>query len=413
MTLPRIISVDDHVIEPPDLWTARAPARWRDEVPRVEPTRVTTGAWTGNGWEFIEEPDNPDARSADVWVYEDTRAFLQGGMCAVGGDMVSRDEMEFLPLSYDAMPKGAYDREARLVDMDRNHTDASLCFPSASRFCGQLFMNRSDPDVAMECLRIYNDWMLDEWSAGPAQGRLIPVTIVPLDDPKAAAAEVRRCADKGSHAIAFSECPPKLGLPSLYSGAWDPLIAACDETDTVINMHIGSSSTMPSTADDAFHIVTTILGFQFGMHAAIDWIMSGVLARFPNVRIALSEAQVGWMPFILERADKAWEQNKSVDQAVDRLHDLVPEPPSSYVPGRVFGCIFDDLHGLQSRDVIGMEQILFETDYPHADSTWPNSASVAEKLCDAAELDEHERWQLLRGNAIAAFGLDRYFGINE
>ena len=124
---------------------------------------------------------------------------------------------------------------------------------------------------------------------------------------RSAAQEVRRCAAKGSHAIAFSENPAALGLPSVHTDAWDPLWAACEETDTVVNMHIGSSSTFSKTSDDAPPLVIIALTFEGASHALVDWLTSGVLARFSSLRIALSEGQVGWMPFLLERLDEAWE----------------------------------------------------------------------------------------------------------
>jgi predicted TIM-barrel fold metal-dependent hydrolase len=406
-TLPgRLISVDDHVIEHPDLWTTRVARKWRDMVPHVERTRATTGGWEFSGWEFVEDPNNPDAKPADVWIYEDTRVLMQRGLASVGYE---REELQVIPLTYeDDMRPGCYDREARLSDMDQNNTEASLCFPSISRFCGQLFLNRKDQDLALECVRIYNDWMIDEWGGGPARGRLIPVTLIPLWDPKLAAAEVRRCADKGSHAIAFSECPPDLGLPSLYTDAWHPLFDACADTDTVINMHIGSSSLLPHTSPDAPRMAMGAIIHEKGTHALIDFILSGTLARFPALRIAMSEAQAGWVPFILERLDRMWERDAEVNGEYQ-----LKEPPSSYVPGRAFFCVYDDVHALRCRDVIGIEQIMFEIDYPHGDSTWDYSSDVAKKLCKAGGLDRMDSWRLIRGNAIGCYGLDKYFGLSN
>jgi predicted TIM-barrel fold metal-dependent hydrolase len=251
--------------------------------------------------------------------------------------------------------------------------------------------------------------MIDEWCAGPGYRRLIPITLVPLWDAGMAGAEVRRCAEKGSHAVTFCENPPSLGLPSLYTRHWDPFIAACEETDTVINMHIGSSGRVPRTSPDSPHMATLTLFFEQGCHALIDWIFSGALARFPSQRIALSEAQLGWMPFVLERMDKTWERH----DPIDHLPDLI-EPPSSYARHRVFACVFDDLHGLASRESsIGSDQIMFEADYPHADSTWPHTADVAERLVREAGLSDLEIWKVVRGNAISCYHLDRYFDIER
>ena len=170
-------------------------------------------------------------------------------------------------------------------------------------------------------------------------------------------------------------------------------------------MHIGSSSKMPSTSPDAPFIISSTLTFQNAMGSLLDYMFSGTLARFPKLTIAYSEGQVGWMPYILERADKLWEERSD-----NSFGTWLPEPPSSYIPGRVYGCIFDDATGLRNRDVIGMDQICFETDYPHADSTFPHSKEVLTKICAEAGLNDEEIYKLARGNAIKAFGLER-FGI--
>jgi len=175
-------------------------------------------------------------------------------------------------------------------------------------------------------------------------------------------------------------------------------------------MHIGSSSRMPRTSPDAPFIVSSTLAFQNAMGSLLDFVFSGVLQRFPGLTLAYSEGQVGWMPYLLERADKLWEQRSgnSFGSGDVRLE----KPPSEFIRNQVFGCIFDDETGLAVRDRVGMSQICFETDYPHADGTFPHSAKVAADICTTAGLDERETYALLRGNAIRAFGLER-FGIRE
>ncbi len=389
--LPRIISVDDHVVEPPDLWTNRVPAKYGDRVPHVVRERFDggttgTGARASEGW-------------ADVWHYDGVRSPLMMLSAAVGFDT-----LDFGVTTYDELRPGCYERSARLADMDANHVDASMCFPNTlPRFCGQTFMEREDKDLALECVRAYNDWMIDEWSAGEAAGHLIPVTMVPLWDATLAAGEVRRCADKGSHAVTFSENPYALGLPSVHSGDWDPLFAACQETESVLCMHIGSSSRMPGTTPDAPFIISSVLTFQNAMGSLLDFVFSGTLARYPSLTLAYSEGQVGWMPYVFERADKLWRERSD-----NSFGTSLPDPPTSYIRDRVIGCIFDDETGLECRDRIGMSQICFETDYPHADSTFPDSAAVADAICREAGLDDAETYQLLRGNAIRAFGLSRF-----
>jgi predicted TIM-barrel fold metal-dependent hydrolase len=402
MDLPRIISVDDHVIEPPNVWRDRLPRAYAARGPRVE---RTIGQMVFDGGLRFTEDDGPGSAPMDLWRYDDLVWAIPRGMAQVG----HLDEPSARSITYDEMVPGCFDQSARLEAMDANHTEASLSFPSFARFCGQTFLERDDKVLAKLCVEAYNDWMIDEWCAGEGRGRLIPCTLIPLWDPELAADEIRRCADKGSFAVAFSENPVPLGLPSIYGPHWDPFFRACDETGTVINMHIGSSSAMAATAPDAPLEAGMALTAENSVHAFVDWLSSGVLARHPNVRIALSEGQVGWMPFMIERLDSIWNRSHFYG---GRLRAALPEPPSTFMAGRVYGCLFDDLHGLASRDAIGMGQIMFETDYPHSDSTFPHSRETAEKMIAAADLDEHEAWQLVRGNAIECFGLTR-IGIDQ
>jgi predicted TIM-barrel fold metal-dependent hydrolase len=393
VTIPRIISVDDHVVEPPDLWTNRLPSKYLDRGPRVVRERGRFDL-TGLGW---VNDDNGDW--ADVWHYDDLISPLMKLSAASGFE-----DIGFGAVTFDQIRPGCWHQKDRLVDMDANHMDASICFPNTlPRFCGQAFAEREDKELALLCVRAYNDWMIDEWCAGDGRGRLIPLTMVPLWDAQLAADEVRRCGAKGSFAITFSENPYPLGLPSIHSGVWDPMFAACEETGTVLCMHIGSSSKMPGTSPDAPFIISSTLTFQNAMGSLLDFVFSGTLARFPNLVLAYSEGQVGWMPYLFERMDKLWHERSD-----NSFGTSLPEPPTSYIKGRVYGCIFDDETGLANRDRIGMDVICFETDFPHADSTFPRSEEVATEICTNAGLNEQETYKLLRGNAIKAFGLERY-----
>ncbi len=403
--IPRIISVDDHVVEPPDLWSSRLPARYRDVGPRVVRDRAR---FSFAGGVFSYEKGVADGEWCDWWLYDQLVYPFPKLSAAVGFD-----DLDVTPTTYDEIRPGCWIQADRLADMDANHVDASICFPNTlPRFCGQTFYEQGvkreggDPDLALACVKAYNDWMIDEWCAGAGKGRLIPLTMIPLWDAELAAAEVRRSASRGAFAVTFSENPHPLGLPSIHSGHWDPFFAACQETETVVCMHIGSSSRMPATSPDAPFIVSSTLTFQNAMGSLLDYIFSGTLDRFPTLKIAYSEGQVGWMPYVLERADKLW-----AERSDNSFGTSLPHPPTSYLPGRVYGCIFDDETGLRNRDAIGIDQICFETDYPHADSTFPHSKKVATDICAAAGLDAGETYKLLRGNAIEAFGLTR-FGID-
>jgi len=396
METPKIISVDDHVIEPPTLWQERLPEKYRDAGPKVVRKRGQM-AFAGGKLTFEESADAP---VVDLWVYDDLVWPIPRGMAQVG----HLDDLSASSVNYDDIAPGCWQQSPRLADLAANHTDGSLSFPSFPRFCGQTFTERKDKDLALLCVRAYNDWMIDEWCAGEGARILIPLTLIPLWDPELAATEVRRCAEKGSFAVAFSENPVPLGLPSIHGPHWDPFLAACEETQTVINMHIGSSSQMAITAPDAPLEAGMALTAENSVHAFVDWLTSGVFARRPGLKVALSEGQVGWMPFMIERLDSVWERSHFYG---NRLREALPEPPSSYIASHLYGCVFDDVEGLLRRDVIGMGQIMFETDYPHSDSTFPNSREAAEKVIKMAGLSEEESYQLLRGNAIECFGLQR------
>jgi predicted TIM-barrel fold metal-dependent hydrolase len=399
--LPRIISVDDHVLEPPDLWPRHLPERFQERAPRLVRIKGRFAPGARGGWTADET-----GGWADIWQFEGYEMAIIPGFAAAGYDQDYLGE-HWDPMTYDQMRPGAYEQKARLADMDENHTDASLAFPTFPRFCGQTFLENPDRDLGLACVQAYNDWMIDEWCGGDGHGRLIPLTLIPLWDPGLAAGEVRRCAAKGSYSIAFSENPTRLKLPSIHTEHWDPLFRACEETDTVVNLHIGSSSTFPVTSLDAPRAVSLALTYQGAAHALSDWLTSGVLERFSGLKVALSEGQVGWIPFIVERLDAVW-RDRAGYGGIQHLR----QPPSSYMPDRVFGCVFDDLVGLKLRDQIGMGQIMFETDYPHGDSTWPNSEKVLRAIVEGAGLDEQETYQLARGNAIRCYGLER-FGITR
>ena len=203
-------------------------------------------------------------------------------------------------------------------------------------------------------------------------------------------------------AVAFCELPAQFGLPSIHSGYWDPFFQACDETRTVVNMHIGSSSKMPSTSPDAPPSVGSTVTFTNCMLSMVDFMMSGVLPRYPNLKLTYAEGQLGWIPYILERADKVWEHNRG--WAGDA--DLVPEPPSTYYHQQIFACFFEDEHGLTdvALEKIGVDNVLFETDYPHSDSTWPHTKEVATKMM--GHLPDDTVRKLVRGNAIKILDLD-------
>jgi len=392
---PKLISVDDHVIEHANVWQDRLPAKYKDVGPRVVQER---GHMEFVGGVFSYEPGD-DGDLCDWWVYEDKKIPQTRLSAAAGFD---RDEVKVVGITYEEMRKGCWDQKARLEDMDANWTEASMCFPSSFvRFCGQRFYEAADKELADLCVKAYNDWQVEEWCADSG-GRLIPCIIVQLWDPQLAAAEIRRNAARGVPGMTFSEIPPYLGLPSIHDadGYWDPVFEACNETGMVMNMHIGSSSKMPSTSADAPAAVGSTLTFNNAMASMTDFMFSGVLHRYPNLKLAYSEGQLGWIPYMLERADKVWEENRGWGG----IGDKVPEPPSTYYYRQIYGCFFDDAYGLKNIDQVGVDNACFETDYPHSDSSWPDTKEEVTRMCEG--LSDELIYKVVRGNAINMLSLD-------
>ena len=234
--------------------------------------------------------------------------------------------MTLTPITYDDMRPGCYDPKARLDDMDVGWVEASMCFPTLPRFCGQTFSEGKDKELGLACVKAYNDWMVEEW-CGDSGGRLIPLCIIPLWDvrrsppPRCGATPPAACARS-----CFSELPYHLGLPTIHTGYWDPFFAACAETGTGGRMHIGSSSKMPAASPDAPPSVSATLGLR----------QRDVVAdRLPDVRacwcatrrckLLYAESQIGWIPYVLQRVDHVWEDNQGWAQTKH-----IPEPPSTY-----------------------------------------------------------------------------------
>ena len=394
--IPLIISVDDHVVEPAHLWQTWLPEKYRDKGPKIERHRIGGLLYKGGlNYEYEVDPEDGTGDVCDIWFYEGNMYPHKRHVAAVG---FARDDMTLTPISYDEMRQGCWDPKFRLLDMDIDHVEKSLAFPTFPRFCGQTFTEAKDREVGLECVYAYNNWMVEEW-CGDSGGRLIPLCIVPLWDADLAAAEVRRNAARGVHAVCFSEIPTHLGLPSIHSGFWDPFFQACSDTHTTINMHIGSSSKMPAASPDAPAAVNAALSFNNSFASLTDFLFSGVFIRDPELKVAYSEGQIGWVPYLLERADDVWLQHR----AWGGVKDTIPNPPSTYYYDHVFTCFFRDRHGLENLHIIGENNITFETDYPHTDSSWPDTLSIAEKMF--AGLTDEQIYKAVRGNAIRMLSL--------
>ena len=352
-----IISVDDHVVEPPHTFEGRLPAALQARAPRL-----------------VEE-----ANGDQVWVFEHVRE-SHTGLNAVAGRPI--EECGFEPTRFEHMRKGAYDPGARVHDMDINGVYASLNFPSAlAGFAGQrLQLNGIDPDLGLATVRGWNDWILEEW-VQTHPDRFIACQLPWLLDPELAAGEIRRNAERGFKAVTFTEGPDKLGLPSLHTDYWEPFMQACEDTGTVVCLHVGSSSTVPDTSPDAPPDTIGVLFFGYAMFYAVDWLYSMIPVRHPDLRICMSEGGAGWVAGLLDRLDH-----------ILRYHQLYGTWTGiDLTPGEVLRrnfrfCAIDDPSAFLQVDRIGAEQLLVESDYPHLDSTWPDTQPLLQR--HLAHLDE-------------------------
>jgi predicted TIM-barrel fold metal-dependent hydrolase len=351
-----IISVDDHVVEPPHLFETYLPASLRARGPQI-----------------IEA-----VNGAQVWEFEGN-VYSQVGMNAVAGRRPETVKME--PFRFEQMRPGCYDVHARIADMDLGGIWAMLNFPSMiTGFCGRVFAFANDVEVGKAAIRAWNDWLWTEWFT-PYPDRIIPCGIAYLTDPVEAAAEIRRNAARGFTSVTLPERPHAIGLPSLWDRAhWDPIIRACVDTDTVISLHVGSSGGYPSPPGaPSLQIGATMFG-QLSLAACSEWLWSAYPKDYPTLKIAMSEGGIGWVPMLIDRLDNI------IDRSGYGLGWDVR--PADVLRRNFWFCTLDDPSTISLRHVIGVENIMVETDYPHGDGTWPNTQSVIEKYWGDIPNDE-------------------------
>ncbi|KJE23313.1 Amidohydrolase [Frankia torreyi] len=382
----QIVSVDDHLVEHPRVWLDRLPSKFDGRTPRIE-----------------------EQGGKHVWVYDGV-VFPTIGLNAVAG----REPRDWGvdPMRFEEMIPGCYDPVARLKDMDVDGVHAALCFPSFPGFAGGVFHRAQDKELALACIQAWNDFMVDEWCAA-APDRYIPLALLPVWDVAACVAEVERTAAKGARTVSFPDSPVPLGLPSFHSNHWEPLWDVCEATDVSVSLHFGSGSFVPGfsfaaakpvpgglTAPDAPFAVAIASFATNLMWTTIDLLFSGVLQRHPKLQFALSEGGIGWLPYILERTDQTWEKHRWYQKDID-----FDTRPSDLFRKHFWGCFIEDKSGLRNRHEIGIDRIMLEIDYPHSDSTWPNSRKIAADLMK--DIPDDEVAKIVEDNARTLYRFPR------
>lgn len=369
----RVFSVDDHVTEPPNVFSDHIESKFADRVPKL----VT------------------DDTGGLVWAYEDGEMH-DAGFGAVAGRPQSDWRHE--PITYQEVRKGTWDIHARIHDMDLNGIESSVTFPAMCGFAGRKFAASKDPELGLACVRAYNRWHLQDW-ASAYPGRMVPLQLTWLPDPQIAAQEVYQNAQLGFRAVTFPDIPQRLGFPFIGDPVWEPFLRACEETETVICLHTGGAGYILNTREEAPLQLQTSL-FPAGAYvAALEWIWAFVPVRYPNIKIALSEGGIGWVPMALDRLD--YVQAHSGGSPVDTPWPAPDVSPSDVLKRNFWFCMLDDPSTMHARYRIGVENIMFEVDYPHADSTWPHTQRLLAERLGGLPADEVEK--ITFGNAAELF----------
>ena len=374
-----LISVDDHIIEPPNLFDAHLPERYKADAPRI-----------------VRRADG-----ADVWRFGEVEV-PNVALNAVAGR--PKEEYGVEPQSLDEIRPGCYQVDERIKDMNACGLLASMNFPSFPGFAARLFAVE-DEDFGLALVRAYNDWHLDEW-CGAHPGRFIPMALPVIWDAEKCAEEVRRVADKGCHSLSFTENPAALGYPSFHDSYWDPLWTAVCDTSTVLSIHLGSSGQLSFPAPDSPPDVMITLQPMNIQSAAADLLWSRVLKEFPAIRIALSEGSTGWVPYFLERVDRTYDMHHRWTG-----QDFGDRMPSDVFREHFLTCFISDHTGAHLRNQIGIDNISWECDYPHSDSAWPDAPEELAKLMTEAGVTEAEAAKITHENAMRWYSFDPFVHI--
>ncbi|QLL06590.1 amidohydrolase family protein [Mycobacterium vicinigordonae] len=371
-----LISVDDHTVEPPNMFENHLPGKYLDDAPRL-----------------VRSPDG-----SDVWKFRD-RVIPNAALNAVAGR--PKHEYGLEPQSLDEIRPGCYQIDERVKDMNAGGVLASICFPSFPGFAGRLFAT-DDPEFSLALVRAYNDWHIDDW-CGAYPGRFIPMALPVIWDAEACAQEVRRVSKKGVHALSFTENPSVMGYPSFHDPYWNPLWKALCDTDTVMNIHFGSSGKLVMTAPDApIDVMMTVQPMNI-VQTAADLLWSKAIKAYPDLKIALAEGGTGWIPYFLERADRTFEVHSTWTH-----QDFGGKLPSEVFREHFLACFISDPVGTALRRKIGIDNIAWEADYPHGDSMWPGAPEQLWEVFTAESVPEDEVDKMTHLNAMNWYSFDPF-----
>ncbi len=374
-----LISVDDHICEPADMFENHVPARWLEQAPRV-----------------VEE-----AGGVQQWYYGNVRG-RNLGLNAVAGK--PREFFNIDASRYDQMRPGCYDVHERVRDMSAGGQLAGLNFPNFTGFSGQVLNQGPDRDLNLVMIQAYNDWHVDEW-CGAYPDRFIPCGILPLFDVELAAKELRRLAAKGCHAVTFSENPEALAMASINTRYWDPLYEAAVDTGTVLCLHVGSASRSSAamTSSDAPASVAMNLSPIMSTFSMVELIWADLWERFPSLRFSLTEGDIGWIPYFLWRAEHTYKRHGGWTQA---SFPKGYSGPSDVFLRHFLCCFIGEDIGVRLLDKFNTDNICWESDFPHSDSNWPHAPEELSELFAVNNVDPSVANKITHENAMRHYQFD-------
>ncbi len=354
----KVIDIDTHITEPANVWTDRVASKWGDKVPHIRKV---------------------DGR--DVWFIGDAPVGGPGLYTMAGHTGTYPDT----PMGYDDIPAASYDAKARLELMDEENIHGMVLYPNLGGFGSGGFLRLGEPELMLECVTAYNDFLVD-WASADLN-RLLPVMALPFWNVEASVKEIQRSAAKGHRAVLFGSRPETFGEPPLAHKHWDPIWAAAQEAGLPISFHIGAGDLgdlMNDKAEMGFKA-----NFARGSSLALldnqsclaSLIFGGVCARFPDLDFVSVESGAGWLSCALELFDWQWVNNDVAKEHPE--YDLLP---SEYFERQIYGSFWFEKRAIGSAIETFPNNVMWETDYPHPTSQYPSPNSVAVRPADYAEV---------------------------
>ena len=371
----RRVSAGDYVVEPPDLWTSRLPReRWGERIPQVARQADGTQRWVFGG--EVREPG----------------CLVRAGALA--------DERFDDPQTWEQVPEAAHSPAARLAAMDRDGVDVQVLYPGAAGHGAEAFASLEDPELEAACCAAYNDWLIETWGRQP---RFVPQCVLPIASVEAARAELERSAGRGHRGAVMHPFPwhVRPDVPHVHDKAWDPLWAAIQAAEIplcwpagagsrfMLDVYPGFEPPLRNAFESARRPISNAI-------AVASFLLGGIAERFPRLKVVFTSSSIDWIVFQLENSDWEWHQSQ--------LHKENVPLPSEVFHRQCFVTTWFERAGFAQREVIGIENILWQSEFPLSTSTYPDSAESIERNLQALSAEERER--VLYRNAAALYGIE-------